>query len=197
MSDGLHRLQLQQELQQRAARGGSMVGVIAELHDVHARRHKLAMSLDGRVVATTGRVSVAGHAASTALILCGATPTNKVAAPRPKRDGKQDRAAEVLVVGNDPDQRAVDVAAKRGLLVIGEADLTEILRARASVMADRRATVDPAAKRARKEALAGRGKGVTADPARVSAPPRELPTPELYRTRLREREAGFHSRHPA
>jgi hypothetical protein len=174
-----------------------MVGVIAELHDVHARRHKLAMSLHGLAVATTGRVSVAGHTAATALVLCGATPTNKLAPPRQRRDGKQDRAADVLVVGEDPDQRAVDAAAKRGLLVLGEADLTEILRARASVMADRRATVTPAAKRARKEALAIRGQGGKAQAPSALAMPSALPTPDLYRKRLQERQDGFHSRDAA
>jgi hypothetical protein len=165
-----------------------MVGMIAELHGIHARRHQLAMSLSGRVVATTGKVSVPGQTAADALALCGATPTKKVGPPRP---GKKERAAEVLIVGSGADERALNLAAKHGLLVLGEADLLEILRVRVSLIAEQRVGLEPSLVRARKDAAALRVKGT---PGRMAVIPGALPSPDDYRRGLSDRQDGFRSR---
>jgi hypothetical protein len=202
MGETLHRRGVQHALEQRATRGSTMLGMIAELHDVHDRRYKLAMSLSGRYVATTGKVVVPGYTTADALLMCGATPTTKLTPPAKGSRAEGERIADALIVGDAPKERALALAAKHGLLVLGEGDLQEILRVRLALMAEQRITMEASLTRARKQAVELRAKGLRgrrdAEPV-GAAPlmPGDLPTPDDYREAKLKLTDGFRSRRAA
>jgi hypothetical protein len=114
----------------RGKRNRSFLGLMSQVTENHLEAVKAREMLHGAAELITGTTEHPAEEVALKLAVCGARPAQNV----------HDEALRLVVAADEPDGRVLDGAARRGMLVIDEADFWLLIGiAEAYVRADERA----------------------------------------------------------
>jgi hypothetical protein len=162
-------------------RRSSALTLIRGIHEEHEHRRRLAGTLAGRHVLLVGRHGVPRPLLVEKIRRCGAILARRF-----------DRSVGALVVGDDPPARDLQRAASEGVLVLGSAELDEIVRAREEMFRVDAAAIRRSLDQSRDAARNGTRPGRAARPAELSSEAKARIASQLAEVaRMRVRQRGI------